>query len=213
MLSEQQKAFARILDLVEEAGCMPHLVLVGSWAEFVYKEAGMLPGFDPNIRTRDVDFLVRNLRKPNPPAGLAGIARERGYFVESDRVTGTTKILDVSGLEVEFLIGKRGAGVEPSLKTNIGVTAQALRHLDMLSSNTTAVLCLGHLVHVPIPEAYAVHKMVINEERGTKAEKDMAAVSSITPFLDRAIVEELLGRLSKKERMRAIRFMEAAGFE
>ena len=44
MLSEQQKAFARILDLVEEAGCMPHLVLVGSWTEFVYKEAGMLPG-------------------------------------------------------------------------------------------------------------------------------------------------------------------------
>lgn len=83
----------------------------------------------------------------------------------------------------------------------------------MLSSNTAAVLCLGHLVHVPIPEAYAVHKMVINEERGAKAEKDMAAVSGITPFLDRAIVEELLGRLSKKERMRAIRFMEAAGFE
>lgn len=174
MLSEQQKAFARILDLVEEAGCMPHLVLVGSWTEFVYKEAEMLPGFDPNIRTRDVDFLVRNLRKPNPPAGLAGIARERGYFVESDRVTGATKILDVSGLEVEFLIGKRGAGVEPSLRTNIGVTAQALRHLDMLSSNTAAVLCLGHLVHVPIPEAYAVHKMVINEERGAKAEDDMS---------------------------------------
>ena len=95
---------------------MPHLVLVGSWTEFVYKEAGMLPGFDPNIRTRDVDFLVRNLRKPNPPAGLSGIARERGYFVESDRVTGTTKILDVSGLEVEFLIGKRGAGVDLRLE-------------------------------------------------------------------------------------------------
>lgn len=102
---------------------MPHLVLVGSWTEFVYKEAGMLPGFDPNIRTRDVDFLVRNLRKPNPPAGLSGIARERG----------------------------------------------------------------------------------------AKAEKDMMAVSGIMPFLDKSTTEELLGRLSKKERMRAIRFMEAAG--
>ena len=53
----------------------------------------------------------------------------------------------------------------------------------------------------------------LSMRRGAKAEKDMAAVSSITPFLDRAIVEELLGRLSKKERMRAIRFMEAAGFK
>lgn len=171
MLSEQQKAFARILDLVEEAGCMPHLVLVGSWAEFVYKEAEMLPGFDPNIRTRDVDFLVRNLRKPNPPAGLAGIARERGYFVESDRVTGTTKILDVSGLEVEFLIGKRGAGVEPSLRTNIGVTAQALRHLDMAVKQH----CCCSMSRAPCSCAdsrgYAVHKMVINEERGAKAGK------------------------------------------
>ena len=55
--------------------------------------------------------------------------------------------------------------------------------------------------------------MVINEERGAKAEKDIVAVSGIMPFLDKSIIEELLGRLSKKERMRAIRFMEAAGFE
>lgn len=48
MLADQQKAFARVLDLVEEAGCMPHVVLVGSWAEFAYREAGLLDG---SIRT------------------------------------------------------------------------------------------------------------------------------------------------------------------
>ena len=28
---------------------MPHVILVGSWAEFAYREAGLLDGFNPNI--------------------------------------------------------------------------------------------------------------------------------------------------------------------
>lgn len=52
---------------MEKAGYLKHAILVGSWAEFAYREAGILPGFVPTIRTLDVDFLVRNLRRPNPP--------------------------------------------------------------------------------------------------------------------------------------------------
>lgn len=136
----------------------------GHGAEYAYKEAEVLPGFMPNIRTMDVDFLVRNLRRPSPAASLASLARERGFYVESDRMTGTTKLLDTTGLEVEFLIGKMGAGVKPALKTNVGVTAQALRHMDIISRNVVEVNCLGHDVIVPAPEAYVVHKMVINDE-------------------------------------------------
>lgn len=65
MLNSQQKAFAKVLDLVEESGCMPYVMLIGSWAEFAYREAGLLGDFAPSIKTMDVDFLVRNLRKAN----------------------------------------------------------------------------------------------------------------------------------------------------
>ena len=102
---------------------MRHVILVGSWAEFVYRESGLIEGFAPNIRTLDVDFLIRNLRKPTPAANLSTMARERGYLVESDILNGTTRLFDTTGLEVEFLIGKVGAGIEPALKTNVGVTA------------------------------------------------------------------------------------------
>lgn len=34
MPTEQQQAFAKVLDLVEEAGCIDHVILIGSWAEF-----------------------------------------------------------------------------------------------------------------------------------------------------------------------------------
>ena len=107
MLNSQQQALLRVLDLIEEAGCMPHVMLVGSWAEFVYRECGLLKGFEPNIRTTDADFLIRNLRKPIPPANIVAMARERGFLIESDRMNGTTKLADPNGFEVEFLIGKR----------------------------------------------------------------------------------------------------------
>ena len=58
MLTEQQQAFLKVLDLVEEAGCMDHVILIGSWAEFTYREAEVLPGFCPNIKTMDVDLDV-----------------------------------------------------------------------------------------------------------------------------------------------------------
>lgn len=207
MLADQQKAFSRVLALIDKAGCLPHVILIGSWAEFVYRESGILEGFAPNIRTMDVDFLVRNLRQPSPAVHLVSLAREQGFLVESDVLTGTTKLFDMSGLEVEFLIGKMGAGIEASLKTNIGVTAQTLRHMDILSGNTIAPECLTHLVRVPIPEAYVVHKMVINAQRGSKAEKDAQAVLGIWPYLDRTKIDDVLRFLTKKERSRAREFL------
>lgn len=102
MPTEQQQAFSKVLDLVEEAGCIDHVVLIGSWAEFAYREADVLPGFCPNIKTMDVDFLVRNLRRPSPAARLTALAKERGFFVESDRMTGTTKLLDITALKLNF---------------------------------------------------------------------------------------------------------------
>lgn len=213
MLSQQQQVFLKVLDLVEEAGCTRYVVLIGSWAEFVYRESGMLKDFAPNIKTLDVDFLVRNLRHPTPPANLASLARERGFLVESDVLNGTTKFMDLSGLEVEFLIGKMGAGIEAALKTNVGVTAQALRHLDVLSHNAVKTFYLGRAVSVPTPEAYTVHKMVINNQRGAKAEKDANSVLGLWPYLNMAALNGIIEGLSKKERARVRQFMNDHGLQ
>lgn len=42
MLTEQQRAFLKVLGLVEEAGCIDHVILIGSWAEFAYRQAASL---------------------------------------------------------------------------------------------------------------------------------------------------------------------------
>lgn len=192
---------------------MRHVILVGSWAEFVYRESGLIEGFAPNIRTLDVDFLIRNLRKPTPAANLSTMARERGYLVESDILNGTTRLFDTTGLEVEFLIGKAGAGIEPALKTNVGVTAQTLRHMNILSGNSIELPCFEHMVRVPLPEAYAVHKMVINSQRRGKREKDRRAVLQIWPYLDKKRVSVVMAGLTRKENARVKEFMAANDLE
>ena len=137
-------------------------------------------------------------------------SRSKGkrLYVEADRIDGTTRIIDTTGLEVEFLIGKKGAGLEASLKTNLGVTAQALRHLDILSKHPVVAQCLGHEVIVPVPEAYALHKMVINSQRGAKAHKDARAVANLQPYLNTTVFKSLYEQLTKKEKAQVRHFAE-----
>lgn len=188
---------------------MEYVILTGSWSELVYRETIFLPGFSPNIRTMDVDFLVRNPRRPSPAAQLTSLTKEKGFYVEVDRMTGARKLLDTTGLEVEFLIGKMSAGVEPSLITNVGVTAQALRHMEILSKNMIDAQCLEHTALVPRPEANVIHKMVINRERGTKAEKGARAIKGLLPWLDKEEFDSIFGSLSKREKKSVQAFMYA----
>lgn len=212
-MSSQADELERFLHVMDEAGCLDHVVLIGSWAEYAWWRAGLTEGFRPNIRTLDVDFLVRNMRRPVPEAHLTAVARERGYLVESDRLTGVTKIYSLGGLEIEFLIGKVGAGRESSLRTNLGVVAQSLRHLDVLARFTVEVELEGLRVRVPIPEAYAAHKMAVNHERGRKQAKDAEAIERLWPHLDRDRLALVLQSCTKRERSRVDAFMAQHGLD
>ena len=100
-----------------------------------------------------------------------------------------------------------GAGMESALKTNVGVTAQLTPYGDP-SRSPIEVRCLGHIIAVPTPEAYAVHKMVINSQRGSKSSKDAQAIIGLWRFLDKERLEIVLAKLTKRERARADDVME-----
>lgn len=190
----------KFIKLLSDNDLLQHVILVGSWAEYIYKKTDVLPeGYDPLIRTRDVDFLLKNMRKPTPPVSLIALAREEGYLVNEDRLNNTTKFLK-NDFEVEFLIEQKGAGTMPTLYTNLGVTAQALRHMNILSSNTMNVRYLEFDITLPCPEAYAIHKIIINSERKRKAEKDLKAILNIWGYLDAEKIAEIQEKLTKKER-------------
>ena len=199
-MSIQQTEFLRFLKLLSDNDCLDHVILVGSWAEFVYQRTSLFPDFHANLKTLDVDFLIRNLRRPVPAKNLASLAQSEGYFIDRDRLTGTTRIVSREGLEIEFLINKTGAGIEHSLETNLGVSAQALRHMHILLQNTITVDYLGMRITVPAPEAYVAHKMVIHHQRGKKQEKDKQAILNLWPHIDSEKFKGIYSSLLIKEK-------------
>lgn len=158
MTPKQADAFERLLHMLDEHDWLQYFMVVGSWAEFLYSEASVLDDFQPYLRTMDIDLLVRNLRKPAQKVSVISVARDEGYVIGSDYIDGVTKLYDDTGLEVEFLIGQMGSGVYSALQTNVGVTAQALRHMDVMLRHPTIAAWRGMNVVVPLPEAYAAHK-------------------------------------------------------
>lgn len=95
-MKTQERELVRFLRLLDGLGCLQHVMLIGSWAELLYERAGLLEGFEPSIKTMDIDFLVRNMRRPVPEVQVAAEARDHGYL---DR-----KYYDLGGgLERKFL--------------------------------------------------------------------------------------------------------------
>jgi hypothetical protein len=189
---------------------LEHVVLIGSWTEFLYQQTGLIPPGTTALRTLDIDFLIRNLRKPDPPVNMETLAREQGYAVDRDALLGTTKIRTASRLEIEFLIAQRGAGIEPVYRTSLGVTAQGLQGLGLLSSHTVTITWFDINITIPIPEAYVLHKIIINDERGKdeKRKKDRDSILSIFPYLDGLKYSALLSACTLKQKKKVSIFME-----
>lgn len=206
---EQQKEVLHLLKLLHDNDVLKHVVLVGSWAEYVYAQAGVLPGFTITLRTIDVDFLVKNLRRPTEPIRLPELAKAAGFSIAHDVLMGTTKFVSPEGLDVEFLIPQKGSGADKILPTNLGVNAQALRHLGAIVDNSLTVNFLGMKLQVPCPEIYVLTKMIINHERKPeKQRKDRNSIIRLLPFIDFQKFESLYKTSTKKERVRVQEFIE-----
>lgn len=210
--NEQQKEVLRLLKLLHDNNVLEHVVLVGSWSEYAYAMGEILPGFSAQLRTIDLDFLVKNLRRPTVPVSIPALLAEEGYSSEFDTLYGTTKYHSPGGLEIEFLIPKRGSGSETVLKTNLGVTAQSLWHMSAIVNNAITADILGMKVQVPCPEIYVLTKMIINDVRpAAKQEKDARSVQKLLPYLNYEKLDALFASLSKKEKGRVRGFVEKHG--
>lgn len=210
--NEQQKEVLRLLKLLHDNNVLDHVILVGSWSEYIYAMGNVLPGFSATLRTIDLDFLIKNQRRPTTPIDIPTLVGSEGYTTSHDVLHETTKFFSPGGLEVEFLIPKRGAGSETVLKTNLGVTAQSLWHMSAVVSNAITVDVLGMKVQVPCPEIYVLTKMIINDVRpATKQEKDARSVQKLLPYLNYEKLSTLFDGLTKKEKARIRGFIERNG--
>ena len=203
MEERKYRDFWEFIKLLHDNGILEHVIVIGSWAEYLYSQSGLLEGFYANLRTLDIDFLIRNMRRPAGSVSIVALAKEAGYTIETDILDGVTKIYTPDLMEIEFLIHQQGAGQESVLRTSLGVNAQALRHLSLLRDNSVRVNLFDMDILVPEPEAYVLHKMIINGERGKKTEKDRNAINNLFPFLNQERFGELRSKLTAKEKASA----------
>ena len=52
----QYKDFWTFIKLLSDNDLLSHVIVIGSWSEYIYAQANVLPGFTANLRTLDTVF-------------------------------------------------------------------------------------------------------------------------------------------------------------
>ena len=107
-------ALQSVIEALNRAGALESVILVGSWAEFLYEECGIFSKDYTSVgKTMDMDFLIKNLRKPKPAVDVIDEITALGFKYNEDYITGISKFLDLEKeLEIEFLICRKGNGTK-----------------------------------------------------------------------------------------------------
>lgn len=193
-MERRTEIFWELISLLNQKGLLPHLILIGSWAEYLYSQT-ILPGYQQQFVTSDLDILILNINRPVDDKGLPQTLSEYGYLVTVDRLNNTTKFFKEGELEIEFLTTVKGSGHAfsyhvPSL---VGVTALGIRNLDLLAQYRIPLEVGNYTINVPKPQIYILHKLLINKDRKEKKIKDLMAVRNLLLFIqqDPPQIEEL----------------------
>ena len=171
-----------VLNRFQKAGILRSIVLIGSWSVYFYKYYFKSKSYSSFIRTRDIDFLVQVPMKLNKKIDLSKMLEDLGFIEEFSRSKGYIKLTHPD-LTVEFLVPEKGRESDkPYPLPQLGINAQALRYLDILSENTISIDVDGIQIILPHPAAYALHKFIIFKRRGNKDKRDRDIEGAIRVF-------------------------------
>lgn len=173
--------FIETLIILDSLGLLDHVILIGSWSEYLYEQCQVIEGFISTTKTLDIDFLVRNIRKPREKVALVDAFQEKGYEL-AFRHTGVVTLIK-EGFEVEFLAKQIGRPEPVVDSPNFG-KLETLGHMSVIDENTITVVYQGVAVIIPHPAAFVLHKMIINKDRKAKQEKDANAVKNLVYALE-----------------------------
>jgi len=202
--------FKEVLEILDKTGGNKYVVLIGSWAEYLYEECNVISGFISNIKTKDIDFLIENINKPRNEIDIIKAFREHNFEIEM-AANEIYRIIK-GDFEVEFLAAMIG-GVYSYIKVPAFKLphVEALTHIDMLLIDPVEINYSDIEIRVPNPYIYILHKMVINKRRKEKKEKDARAIANLLIHLDNIADEDRLmyyyNKLSKKEKRLIVEYV------
>lgn len=179
---KHEDVFWELIASLEESGLLPHVIIIGSWAEYIYSFY-FGKSYVPNLKSHDIDVLYRNpFLEVDGGEGLVEKMNSAGFLAATEG--GALRAFYKEGLEVEFLTSQLGAGPGLTVLSNTSVVAEGLANTDML--RPIAVTAHDHVVKVPSPASYLCHKLYINPERrpASKKLKDIEAVRLLLLYLE-----------------------------
>ena len=171
-----------ILNRLNDAGVLKHVILIGSWSIYFYKYYFKSKNYSTFIRTKDIDFLVSVPVKFSKVTNVFELVKDLG-FIESHRGSEGYIVLEHPDLSIEFLVPEKGRGAtKPYFIPQLAINAQPLRYLDFLAENTISVNADGLFLTLPHPAAYALHKFIVFKRRKNVEKHDRDIEGALRVF-------------------------------
>ena len=137
----------------------------------------------PSVRTTDIDFYVPDSKRAKA-ADLSERLKSINYDHFQDSMTSKSRFVSPEGFEVEFLAKLNREGLSCVRLGSSGIFAESLSYVELFGSNYIEVKRNGIVVKVASPSAFAIQKVLINDRRGNKAEKDSQAIDYVLSFIN-----------------------------
>ena len=172
--SKRKNIFWEVIDVLNKSSLLPHIVIIGSWAEYLFSYY-FEQEFSPNFMTRDIDLYFGNFYLEVPGSESLKENFKAAGFIFSENYGQSGRFFK-EGIEVEFLSSTLGKGAGIIELPLMGVKAEKLQSLSLLTP--VAVKARGYTILIPTPQSYIAHKLYINPIRREKEKqvKDIEAI-------------------------------------
>jgi len=178
--NEQFEVFHKILTKLNDSGSLNELILIGSWCLPIYSKIYSGNTEIQMLRTKDIDFLVKNPRNISKSINIDSVLQEIGFEPTFD-TSSILKKYDMNGFDLEFL-SARIRGNEKIIKIpQLSITAQVLDYMEIAVQYAMETEYIGIKLKIPELPAYVLHKAIVQTLRTNEAkkEKDAATVASL----------------------------------
>ncbi len=206
-----ENIFYEVIKILDEINLTNNIVIIGSWAEFIYEKSSIIKDFQSNIRTKDIDLLIENINLPREKIDILKAFEEKGFEID---VTGFDVYKLIKGeFEIEFLGEMKGGSYSYTKVPSLNIPKiEVLTHVSMLYDETLKIEYKNINIKIPNPYNYVLHKMIINNDRKEKKDKDKRSISNLLIYLNKVNDEKIFlyyfnKNLSKKEKKSVLKYI------
>lgn len=183
---KREEAFNEVIDKLDELGLLPYVMIMGSWAEYLYSKCLFKNDYTNSLQTRDIDILYRNINLPDIKIPIASKLAEIGFLYKEDIMSGVAKFYKEDILELEFLTRTLGSNTDKPTKIEpLNIKSESMRIVNILADYPAEIKYRNHKLIVPNPSAFVVQKILTNPTRKPdyKKEKDLDVCERIMQYI------------------------------